>query len=82
MLPWRAKHSGLIQYTFCQLTSRPDAKGRCRILLDVTWNGQREKLPTGVSCQPAHFDANAKAEPGRATLNLRLTELVTDLADL
>lgn len=48
-----------MQYTFRQLTSRPASKGRCRVLLDVTWAGQREKLATGVSCQPAHFAPEA-----------------------
>lgn len=78
-----------MQYTFRQLTSRPDTKGRCRILLDVTWANQREKLATGVSCQPAHFLAAAKlgrtvakAEPGSSSLNTKLTTLVAELADL
>jgi hypothetical protein len=52
-----------MQYTFRQLTSRPYSEGCCRVLLDVTWEGHREKLATGVRCQPAHFDADAK--PGR-----------------
>ncbi|MGI4862393.1 MAG: phage integrase SAM-like domain-containing protein [Janthinobacterium lividum] len=78
-----------MNYTFRQLTSRPDSKGRCRVLLDVTWDNLREKLATGVSCQPAHFDATAKpgrtiakAEPGSTGLNTKLTALVADLADL
>jgi integrase len=78
-----------VQYTFRQLTSRPDSKGRCRVLLDVTWENQREKLATGVSCLPANFDADAKpgrtitkAEPGSADLNTKLTQLVADLSDL
>jgi integrase len=79
-----------MNYTFRQLTSRPDSKGRCRVVLDVTWEGNREKLPTGVSCQPAHFRADApqgkplvvKPEPGHAALNTRLLGLVADLTDL
>ena len=78
-----------MQYTFRQLTSRPDAQGRCRVLLDVTWDNLREKLPTGVSCQPAHFDAAAKlgrtiakAEPGSSGLNTKLAGLVAELTDL
>jgi integrase len=78
-----------MNYTFRQLTSRPDTKGRCRVLLDVTWDNQREKLATGVSCLPAHFapDAKlgrtiAKAEAGASTLNTKLTALVADLTDL
>jgi hypothetical protein len=79
-----------MQYTFRQLTSRPDSQGRCRVLLDVTWENQREKLPTGVSCQPDNFRPTApagkplvaKAEPGSANLNTRLLGLVADLTDL
>lgn len=78
-----------MNYTFRQLTSRPDSKGRCRVLLDVTWDNQREKLATGVSCQPTHFDADAKpgrtiakAEPGASNLNTKLTGLVAELNDL
>ncbi|QKG56972.1 site-specific integrase [Hymenobacter sp. BRD128] len=78
-----------MQYTFRQLTSRPDSQGRCRVLLDVTWEGYREKLATGVRCQPAHFDADAKpgrliakAEPGSSGLNTKLAGLVADLSDL
>jgi integrase len=78
-----------MQYTFRQLTSRPDSKGRCRVLLDVTWANQREKLATGVSCQPANFVPTAKAgrtiakaEPGSSGLNTKLTTLVAELADI
>jgi integrase len=78
-----------MQYTFRQLTSRPDSQGRCRVLLDVTWANQREKLATGVSCQPDNFDPAAKAgrtiakaEPGSSGLNTKLTTLVAELADL
>ncbi len=78
-----------MQYAFRQLPSRPDAQGRCRVLLDVTWANQREKLPTGVSCQPAHFAADAKlgrtiakAEPGSPGLNTKLAGLVAELTDL
>lgn len=78
-----------MQYTFRQLTTRPDAQGRCRVLLDVTWEGHREKLATGVRCQPAHFAADAKlgrtiakAEAGANNLNTRLAGLVADLTDL
>jgi nucleotide-binding universal stress UspA family protein len=79
-----------MNYTFRQLTTRPDSKGRCRVLLDVAWDGYREKLPTGVSCAPANFHPAApagkplvtKAEPGAANLNTRLLGLVADLTDL
>jgi hypothetical protein len=78
-----------MQYTFRQLTSRPDSKGRCRVLLDVTWGNQREKLVTGVSCQPANFAPEAKlgrtiakAEPGSPDMNTKLAGLVADIADL
>jgi integrase len=78
-----------MQYTFRQLTSRPDATGRCRVLLDVTWANQREKLATGVSCQPTNFAPEAKlgrtiakAEPGSAGLNTKLAGLVAELTDL
>lgn len=78
-----------MNYTFRQLTSRPDSLGRCRVLLDVTWDNQREKLATGVSCLPAHFAAEAKVgktiakgEKGHAALNTRLTAIIADLTDL
>jgi hypothetical protein len=79
-----------MQYTFRQLTSRPDKDGRCRVLLDVTWDNQREKLATGVRCHPDHFRPSApqgkpvvvKPEPGYTTLNTRLLGLVADLTDL
>jgi integrase len=78
-----------MQYTFRQLTSRPDSKGRCRVLLDVTWASQREKLATGVSCQPANFQPTAKAgrtiakaEPGSSGLNTKLTTLVAELSHI
>jgi hypothetical protein len=51
-----------MELTYRQILSRPDSKGRCRVILDVTWDGQRLKLPTGVSCRPAHFNA-AKRKP-------------------
>lgn len=46
-----------MKFTFRQLLSRPDREGRCRIVLDVSWDRQRLKLPTGVSCLPAYFTA-------------------------
>lgn len=63
-----------MELTFRQALSRPDAQGRCRILLDVTWAGQREKLPLGVSCLPAHFQPAAlrvvsPKDPDAARLN-------------
>ena len=48
-----------MELTFRQVLSRPDAQGRCRIVLDVTWDAQREKLPLGVRCLPAHFQPTA-----------------------
>jgi len=78
-----------MNYTFRQLTSRPDSHGRCRVLLDVTWDNQREKLATGVRCLPAHFAPEAKlgktiakGETGHAALNTRLTAIIADLTDL
>jgi hypothetical protein len=49
-----------MEYTFRQVLSRPDKEGRCRIVLDVTWAGKREKLATGVSCLPEHFRPTAQ----------------------
>jgi integrase len=76
-------------YKFRQLTSRPDSAGRCRVLLDVTWKNVREKLPTGVSCQPANFKATAglgktisKKDPDALVLNARLASLVANVSDL
>lgn len=55
----------------------------------MTWDNQREKLATGVRCQPAYFDAAAKpgctiakGEPGYSDPNIRLTTLVAELSDL
>jgi integrase len=70
-----------MRYTFRQVLSRPDRDGRCRIVLDVTWENKREKLPTGVSCQPAHFNPTARRvvsikDPDSARLNAKLAGLV------
>ncbi|GAA4362263.1 hypothetical protein GCM10023185_30050 [Hymenobacter saemangeumensis] len=68
-------------FTFRQLTSRPLADGRCRVLLDVTWGQQRVKLATGVRCLPAHFNPDAK--PGRwVSKDLNSSDLNGKLADL
>lgn len=73
-----------MQYTFRQVRSRPDKEGRCRIVVDVTWENKREKLPTGVSCQPAHFNPAARRvvsikDPDSARLNARLAGVVAKL---
>jgi integrase len=63
-----------MELTLRQVLSRPDSQGRCRIVLDVTWESQREKLPTGVRCLPAHFAPTAlrvvsPKDPDAARLN-------------
>lgn len=73
-----------MQYTFRQILSRPDKSGRCRIVLDVTWENKREKLPTGVSCLPAHFNPAARRvvsikDPDSARLNARLAGAVAKI---
>jgi hypothetical protein len=70
-----------MEYTFRQVLSRPDKDGRCRIVLDVTWEGKRQKMPTGVSCLPAHFQPKAKRvvspkDPRAAIYNAKLAALV------
>ncbi|MDO7846450.1 phage integrase SAM-like domain-containing protein [Hymenobacter sp. M29] len=77
-------------FTFRQLTSRPLADGRCRVVLDVAWSEQkkklRAKLPTGVRTLPVHFNAAAKPgriistrDPNSSALNERLTSLLSDV---
>jgi integrase len=73
-----------MEYTFRQVLSRPDKEGRCRIVLDVTWEGKREKLATGVSCLPAHFNPTARRvvsikDPDSARLNARLAGVVAKI---
>lgn len=70
-----------MKYTFRQILSRPDKDGRCRVVLDVTWDNRREKLPTGVSCLPAHFNPEARRvvsikDPDSARLNAKLAGVV------
>ena len=70
-----------MKYTFRQILSRPDRDGRCRVVLDVTWENRRQKLPTGVSCLPAHFNPAARRvisikDPASATLNAKLAGVV------
>jgi len=70
-----------MEYTFRQVLSRPDKEGRCRIILDVTWEGQRQKMPTGVSCLPEYFQPRAKRvvshkDPHAAIYNAKLAALV------
>lgn len=71
-----------MKYTFRQILSRPDKDGRCRIVLDVTWDNKREKLPTGVACLPAHFSPKATGrvvmtkDPDSARLNAKLAAVV------
>jgi integrase len=74
-----------MKYTFRQILSRPDRTGRCRIVLDVAWESKREKLPTGVSCLPAHFNPNAVGrvvsikDPDSARLNAMLAKVVASV---
>jgi hypothetical protein len=49
-----------MKLTYRQVLSRPDADGRCRVVLDVAWDCLRAKLATGVSCLPAHFSPEAR----------------------
>ena len=70
-----------MEYTFRQVLSRPDKEGRCRVVLDVTWEGKRQKMPTGVSCMPEHFRPEAQRivspkDPQAATLNAKLAAVV------
>ncbi|MGI4738097.1 MAG: hypothetical protein ACRYG7_23255 [Janthinobacterium lividum] len=70
-----------MEYTFRQVLSRPDKEGRCRVVLDVTWEGKRQKMPTGVSCLPEHFRPEAQRivspkDPQAATLNAKLAAVV------
>jgi integrase len=70
-----------MEYTFRQVLSRPDKEGRCRIILDITWDNKREKLATGVSCLPAHFNPTARRvvsikDPDAARLNAKLAGVV------
>jgi hypothetical protein len=70
-----------MKLTYRQILSRPDADGRCRVVLDVAWDGQRAKLATGVSCLPAHFNAQAlrpvgTKDPDSARLNATLSSVV------
>lgn len=73
--------SSLMNFTFRQVASRPDKEGCCRIVLDVTWDGGRLKLPTGVSCLPKHFSAGgvrpvSTKDPASARLNATLAAVV------
>jgi hypothetical protein len=66
-----------MEYTFRQVLPRPDKEGRCSIVLDVTWEGQRQKMSTGVSCLPEHFQPGAKRvvspkDPHAAIYNAKL----------
>jgi integrase len=75
-----------MEYTFRQVLSRPDKQGRCRVVLDVTWEGQRQKLATGVSCLPEHFRPEAQRiispkDPQAATLNAKLAAVVAKIAN-
>jgi integrase len=73
-----------MKYTFRQVLSRPDKEGRCRIVLDVTWDSKREKLPTGVACLPAHFNPDARRvvsikDRDSARLNAKLAGVVAKI---
>lgn len=70
-----------MKLTFRQILSRPDRDGRCRIILDVAAEGQRHKLPTGVSCRPEHFHPDARRvvnakDPDSARLNAKLAAVL------
>ncbi|MGY2133620.1 phage integrase SAM-like domain-containing protein [Hymenobacter sp. HD11105] len=73
--------------SFRQRLDRPDREGRAVLFLDVTWDGQRLKLPTGVKCKPAHFQEDkrvkiATREPDSTRLNNKLSsveKVVTNL---
>lgn len=72
--------------TLRQLTSRPLADGRCRVLLDITWENQRLKLATGVRCLPAHFSPAAKPgkhvstkDPDSTNGNNKIAQLLADV---
>jgi integrase len=69
-----------MKLTYRQILSRPDAEGRCRIVLDVAWDGQRAKLATGVGCLPAHFSPEARQvvmrkDPDHTRLNNELAKV-------
>ncbi|MDO7849949.1 hypothetical protein Q5H92_26555 [Hymenobacter sp. M29] len=71
-----------MKLTYRQVLSRPDADGRCRVVLDVAWDGQRAKLVTGVSCRPAHFSPEARQvvmrkDPDATRLNNELAKVET-----
>jgi hypothetical protein len=71
-----------MKLTYRQLLSRPDKAGRCRVVLDVAWEGQRVKLPTGVACLPAHFRPAARQvilgkDPDHTRLNNELKKVET-----
>jgi hypothetical protein len=75
--------------TLRQLTSRPLADGRCRVLLDITWDSQRLKLASGVRCLPAHFSPAAKPgkhistkDPNSSALNNKLAQLLADVSQV
>jgi hypothetical protein len=82
-------YGDFMNITLRQLTSRPLADGRCRVLLDLTWDSQRLKLATGVRCLPAHFAPAAK--PGKhvstkdansSALNNKLAQLLADVTQV
>jgi hypothetical protein len=52
--------AGAREDTFRQVLPYPDKEGRCRVMLDVTWEGKRQKLATGVSCMPDRITQQAK----------------------
>jgi hypothetical protein len=69
-----------MEYTFRQILSCPDKEGRCRVVLNVTWEGKREKLVVSASCLLAHitlrFDAWSASKTSTARLNARLARVV------
>lgn len=75
-----------MKLTYRQVLSRPDADGRCRVVLDVAWDGQRAKLATGVSCLPAHFSPEARQivarkDPDHTRLNNELSKVETAVSN-
>ena len=75
-----------MKLTYRQVLSRPDVDGRCRVVLDVAWGGQRAKLATGVSCLPAHFSPGARQvvmrkDPDHTRLNNELSKVETAVSN-
>ncbi len=69
--------------TFRQRADRLDKAGRAVIFLDVTWDGQRLPLPTGVKCKPEHFQEKKRVKIStKDTDNVRLNNKLASLEKL